>query len=215
MAAAPGPARTTASAPAPSENRPPARPGAINLLAQVDVNRDRVMGQWSRGPGGVTCLAPDFPVVLDPRNAARLRLPIRREQIPATYDLRVSFTRQTGTDSIAVLFQLPNGDPATFEIDAWGMNLAGFQPLNGRNLNQQSQHRFNFRLNNDEQYDVVIRVRRDRVVALVDDEERLSLPLEGNRLTRTFWDLPEDYPMGVGAYKAQTLFHAIELTPVE
>jgi hypothetical protein len=83
---------------------PPALPAekdwakAVNLLALADPARDAAAGSWSRRDGGL---------VSDAATYARLDLPWAP---PEEYDVRVDFTRQSGTGDVNVM--LVRGAPS-------------------------------------------------------------------------------------------------------
>ena len=89
--------------------------GWVDLLPRIDVDRNRVAGEWSLSQTGVTTQASP---------GARLTIPVTP---PREYDFRVRFTRRSGRHSIALIFVSGRGQ-ATVEVDAWSQHLAGILP---------------------------------------------------------------------------------------
>src|SRR5206468_4102726 len=74
---------------------------AVDVLKLVDIDRDTVMGNWTRTAGGVTSDESPF---------ARIETSYRP---PAEYDLRATLTRRTGSAE-AVQLLGENGKPFLF-----------------------------------------------------------------------------------------------------
>lgn len=175
----------------------------VDLLAEVDADRHAVQGAWSRGEDGLQ---------VDAAQGARLALPYAP---PKAYDFRVKFTRRTGVHSIALMFAMGDGS-ATFEIDAWGQHLAGIQNINGQTLQQNATRRADQRLTNGRPYVAEVRVRGDRVTCYLDGDKIADYTTDGSDLrVLDAWRLPNDHALGVGAWDAATVFHAIEVREIE
>lgn len=174
-----------------------------NLLDKVEPRRDAIAGSWTKSDAGL---------VTDATTSSRLQLPAPPAQ---EYDFRVQFTRTQGVHSIALFFVTPEGQ-ATFEIDAWGENLAGIQHVNGQDLRQNATRQEGQRLTNGQRYTALIEVRKDRVRASVDGTVISELPLKDVRLSvLPLWRLRNANALGVGAYEAATTFHAVEVRRAE
>lgn len=133
--------------------------------------------------------------------------------VPRQYDLEVRFTRESGTQSIALHFV--SGDGAgSFDIDAWDAHLAGIQNIGGRTLQENRTRVDDIRLENGRTYTAEVRVRPDRVEAYLDG--RLLTTYEGNGSDLSMlglWELPRP-ALGLGAYDSQTQFHRVRLRPI-
>ncbi|TWT38708.1 serine/threonine-protein kinase [Blastopirellula retiformator] len=170
----------------------------INLTPQVNLDSDIVAGAWERTPEGLR---------VEPMEGARLTLPY---QPPREYELEVSFTRLTGTQSIALLFVDGEGE-AAYDIDGWGEHLVGIQNIDGRNMNQNRTGVTRHALVNGERYRATIRVRRDRVEAFLNDDLVATYLGDGANLSMLeLWRMPQP-SLGIGAYDCKTVFHKIRI----
>jgi len=141
-------------------------------------------------------------------NGARLALPV----VPSSeYDFRVSFTRHTGSHSIALIF-LHGGKQATFEIDAWSQHLAGIQNIDGKDLKDNPTRKKNQTLENGRRYTMTIEVRTNQVRCLLDDTELVIHQTDGSDLSMSaFWRMPQATHLGIGAWNSETTFHSVEV----
>ena len=173
-------------------------PAWQNLLPTIDISNP-VTGEWER-EGNL--------LKLKPAQAARIQLPIAPT---GEYDFRVSFTRHTGRDSIAMMF-VHGGKMATFEVDAWGEHLAGVQSIGGQDCRQNNTRVNNQSLENGRRYTMTVQVRRDRVHCLLDEKQLCTYRGTGADLSVVpLWQLPKAKQLGIGAWNSETTFHAIEV----
>lgn len=173
-----------------------------NLIPNTDPNKAQVAGSWSKQDGALlTNAAP----------GARLALPVRPN---GEYDFRVSFTRRTGKDSIGLFF-VSGGKQAAFEVDAWGQHLAGMQLLDGKDLRANPTRVANQALENGRRYTIEVRVRKDRVEALLDGKPLVTHRSNGSDFSMVdLWRMPHPAALGIAAWDSETLFHAIEVRRV-
>ncbi|MCC9606475.1 protein kinase [Blastopirellula sp. JC732] len=170
----------------------------INLLPQINLDSEVVAGSWERTADGLRVEAME---------GARLMLPY---QPPREYELEVSFTRLSGTQSIALLFVDGSGS-AAYDIDGWGENLVGIQNIDGRNMNQDRTGVSRFSLANGERYTALLRVRRDRVDAYLNGDLMTTYHGDGANLSMLeLWRLPRP-ALGIGAYDCETVFHQVRI----
>ena len=173
-----------------------------DLLKLVDASKIAFEGRWRKTDEGLT---------VSTASAARLMLPV---QPRGEYDFRVTFTRRTGQHSIALIF-VAGGRQSTFEIDAWGQNLAGIQNIDGRDMRQNPTRVPDQKLENGERYTAEIRVRRDRVEARLNGRVLTTHRTNGADLSLlNLWELPNRQAPGIGAWESETIFHSIELREV-
>ena len=168
----------------------------------MDTSKNAVEGRWRKTDDGLTVSAA---------NGARLMLPV---QPRGEYDFRVTFTRRTGQHSIALIF-VAGGRQSTFEIDAWGQNLAGIQNIDGRDIRQNATRVPDQPIKNGERYTAEIRVRRDRVEARLNDRVLATHRTTGADLSLlNIWTLPNRQSLGIGAWDSDTVFHSHEFREV-
>ncbi len=175
--------------------------GEVDLIAKFEPEQV-LAGDWKKLGG---------ELVVDSQSNARWVLPI---QPPAEYDLEASFTRNTGQYSIALFFQQGTG-MATFEVDAWGKSLTGFQIVGGVNLQDRLPAARVVPIENGKRYTLLIKVRKDRVEGFVDENRVAIYQGDGSDLSvGAVWDWPQNSPLGLGAYQSETTFHQVRIRPV-
>ena len=168
-----------------------------SLVSSIQTT-DAVAGEWTKAANEVRVKAAA---------GARLTLPVAPQ---GEYDFRVSFTRVTGKHSIALLF-VHGGKPCAFEVDAWGQQLSGFQNIGGQDIRQNAT-RQGVTLENGKRYTLTVEVRKDRIRGLLDDREIASHKTTGTDLSLSdLWKMPQPTQLGLGAWEADTTFHAIEV----
>lgn len=175
-----------------------AEPAWESLLPAVDLKRHVVAGDWTRGDHTLTTTAA---------SGSRLWLPFAPR---GEYDLRISFTRQTGQHSIAVF--VPHGTgQASFEVDAWGQHLAGFQNVGGQSIQRNATRMPDVTLRNGQRHVMTVEVRANRMRGLLDDRLIATLETDGSNLSvPDLWKLPHGSTLGIGAWECEVVFHTIE-----
>ena len=176
--------------------------GWTDLLKQIKTSDNAVHGNWKQTRDALT---------VDAATNARLAIPFQ----PGTeYDFRVSFTRNTGVHSIALIFTA-GGRQASFEIDAWGEHLAGIQNIKGQDIRRNPTLTRDQRLENGKRYTATVQVRRDRIQAFLEDKLIATHRSDGSDLNLLdLWKLPSTKVLGIGAYQASTTFHSIQVRNV-
>jgi hypothetical protein len=169
-----------------------------SLLDRIDA-KAAVAGTWSRTPEGLRVGAAQ---------GARIAIgPAPR----GAYDLRIAFTRRTGSDSIGLFFPHGSGQGA-FEVDAWGEHLGGIQNIFGRTLRDNETRATGIVLENGRRYTMTVEVRTERVRCLLDDHVVAYLRTTGADLSvPDLWSMPNRSHLGIGAWNSETIFHAIDL----
>lgn len=174
----------------------------IDLLRDIDPQRDTVAGKWSKSDAGLS---------VEAEPGSRLTLPW---QAVREYDFEVEFTRHSGANSVAMLFVSGDGQ-ASLDIDGWGQNLAGIQNIGGQSMRDNSSRVANVALENGRRYTASLHVRRDHVEALLDGKPLTTYQGDGADLSLLdLWRLPEKTLLGVAAWDSATTFHAIRVRPI-
>jgi hypothetical protein len=140
---------------------------AIDLLADVDIQRDATKGRWMRQGGAI---ASDDPM-------AKIAFPT--EIAAANYELRVEFSRDKGDDSVAVCF--PVGDRGTvLVLSNFQGKYSGLETVDGRRADgpRNPTTRGPSVLQDGKRYVVriVVKVQRERarVVCFLDNKELVA-----------------------------------------
>lgn len=185
--------------------------GWTNLLANVDVKRDTVTGDWSMENGEL--------VSIDGSASHRtLELPVAQE--PKNYDLRIQVTRRKG--GAAMFFALRgDGNGAAVHFDGWTGNrenssevtavLAGaVEEPGGKFVNPRPF------FGDLARHEILIQVRADRVAVRLDGKELLNRKggLAGLAQSDNSF-LPQGARPGpifaVGVCGGEAVFHSIEM----
>lgn len=175
----------------------------IDLLKQVDTEKQAVQGTWTKSDNGLNVNAA---------TGARLVLPFEPK---GEYDFRTRFTRKTGQHSIALIFATPQGQ-ATFEIDAWAENLAGIQNVNGQTMKNNSTRTTDQRLENDQSYTAMVQVRRDEIRVYLNEKMLSKVSTNNLKLSMIdIWKVPNEKALGIGAYESATTFSSVEVRSVQ
>ncbi|QDU76741.1 Serine/threonine-protein kinase PknB [Bremerella volcania] len=181
---------------------PAASQNWVNLISQVDLPANTVAGNWE--------VTSEGELHVNEGPGARMMLPFLP---PREYDLEVQFTRNSGSQSIALHFLDGDGN-ASFDIDGWSENLGGIQNIDGENIRTNPTRVDNVILQNGRRYTAEVRVRRDQVQAFLDGQLLTTYRGDGSNLTLLeLWTLPEK-SLGLGAYDSDTTFHQVRLRPV-
>ncbi len=174
----------------------------VNLITDINPEQHGVAGRWTRTKGELH---------VDASENARLELPF---QPPAQYDLEITFTRQSGEQSVAIIFVAGNNQ-AVFDLDAWNSNLAGIQNIDNRSLNNQraSTRVENIKLINGTKYTATLKIRTDHIETYLNNKLLMTYYGDGSNLSlpQQFWSLPGTNSLGIGAYNSATTFHQIRI----
>lgn len=177
-------------------------PQWVSLLPAIRPQEAGVAGEWKLSSDTLSVNAV---------TGGRLMLPVAPT---GEYDLRVSFTRKDGRHSVGAVV-VHGGKQVAFELDAWGMHLAGFQNLNGQTIQQNATRREGMQLENGKRYLMTIEVRKDRLRALLDGKELANHATDGRDLTLSnLWTLPDTKRLGLVAWESATDFHAVEIRAI-
>jgi hypothetical protein len=161
-----------------------------------------VQGEWLLAAGALHVKA---------KEGARLVLPYRP---PAEYDFEIAFARKSGRYSIAMIFPAGAGQ-ATFEVDAWGMNLAGIQNIGSRTLQDRKEPVARLEIANGTRHVMLLKVRSQEVQAYLDGKPVAKYHGDGSDLSLLpVWDLRDRSALGLGAFDAMTTFYQIRIRPV-
>jgi len=168
----------------------------------ADPSRNAVAGTWSRQGEELFV-----------RAAAGARLAVRTAP-NVEYDVRATFTRQTGQHSVGLIV-VHGGRQIVFEVDAWGSHLGGFQDVAGRSIRENPTRREGVSLENGKRHTITVEVRQGRLRGLLDGREIASLETTGAVLSLpALWQLPGRDQLGLVAWESDTLFHAVEVRRV-
>ncbi len=177
----------------------PADPKWESLLTRIDTAKNAISGEWQKSDDGLSVKAAP---------GARLAFPGSPR---GEYDLRASFTRKSGQHSVGLIVT-HGGHQVVFEVDAWGRNLAGFQNINRKSIQENASRREGVRLENGKKYSLTVEVRKDSLRGLLDGKEIARIQTDGSDLSiPDVWSMPEGTQLGVVAWESDTTFDSIEI----
>ena len=174
---------------------PAGEEGWTDLIASFD-EQNVIAGEWAKTSNGLE---------VDDLSIAGLVLPV---DVAAEYDLEIELTRRSGIHSVAVFFPYGRGN-ASFELDAWGQNLAGIQNVGGRSL-LDDPSAVRLALEEGQRVTMLLEVRKDRVTAYVNGEKVGEYQGDGSDLSVVQeWGWTRNSVLGLGAYQSAFTFHRI------
>ncbi len=184
----------------------------IDLLANVDLQRDVIQGRWLKAGNGIEVASAS-------QDERFVRLMFSR-LVEGSYDLLAEFTRARGSDSVT--FTLPVGTrQCTLHLSACAGNSGGLEVIDRRSIvnidNPALRHPSG--LVNGQRHQVLAQVRTR------DDDAVIDVWLDGKPFvhwagkqasldTSPIWTLPERRRVGIGANQNGVTFHTVRLRPV-
>jgi hypothetical protein len=188
--------------PTPSRLPTPSPEAWRDLLPTVDTSRQILSGDWRIAPEGL--LSNDEVCILK-----------LADEMPASYEVRISFVRVHGQHSIALIFKTPQGT-GSIDIDGWGKGLSGVQTIDGRDL--RNGNAFSHFIENNRTYQLHVEIRPEAVTISIDGVHKITTPIQGRTLgiaSPFNWN-PAERPaaLAIGSYQSPTRFSAIEWRPI-
>lgn len=170
-----------------------------DALAGVNIHNDNYGGDWRIDGTSVVSNDAICVLALEPL-------------MPQAYDVRMTFTRLSGADSVALFFWARNS-LGSCELDAWRFGLAGIQLI--RNETLEGGYGFRFPLENGRRYELTVEVRPEGVNVKVDGvtkkwftlkpDDWLNIPQPWD------WDpKTKQTQLGIGSYQSPTRFESVE-----
>ncbi|MCE9519255.1 MAG: protein kinase [Verrucomicrobia bacterium] len=181
--------------------------GPVNLLAQVEVQRDVLEGGWKMTSDGLMA-----------DGGFKSKTLIFRQRTPAEYDFEIEFTIDKGWGRCAMVLPLPqktirwqmgSEDPT---LSAFGPNFDGQKP---ESLGRTEAVARLPKLDAKRRYRCLVEVRKDSLRALLDGEEVLKWSGDFNRLSNENPIINQADPNcpGLSTYATSLTFHKAELRP--
>jgi serine/threonine protein kinase len=187
---------TTANAPA-TAPKPPLTPGTINLLAGLDVAKNKLSGDWQLVNG---------ELVSDTSTAdSEITLPVA--SVPAEYDVRYHLTRFNGFQMQFRFGTRQRGanfitDGAASRDNSKEVQVKWGGPNSGVIVKPTPL------LRNGKPHDLVMQVRADHITALLDGQEVLRRDVSD--VTANDMD-----GFSLRVARGKVIYHAIEIIPVQ
>ncbi len=170
---------------------------AVNLLALVDPVRNVVRGTWNWETARL---------VSDRERNARIEVPY---EAPEEYDLRVQFSRRSGSDAVVVILGA-RGRQLAWVAGGTANTVSGFRTGNASFVPVPPQAAAGLR--NDRTYELVFEVRRDAIRTLLDGKEAATLKTDFSDVSlASEWALRGVGAFGLGSHGSPAVFHRMEL----
>ena len=176
---------------------------AINLLPLLDPLQDAVAGAWK---------IQDGALFSDKAFYSRIEIPF---EPPQEYDLRITFTRLSGNDSVSQILSF-SGRPFSWSMGGSNNKVFGFETIGGISAlgNPSTVSRPNC-LVNGRKYDSVVQVRANGVKAWLDGELISQWKTDYHDMDiYPEWKLRNPALPGLGCWDSATVFHTIQLREV-
>ena len=175
----------------------------IDLLAPIDVARDKVLGKWTKDKNGLNCVksGPD----------ASIASPI---VVNGEYDLSVSFTRISGDEAVDVLLPVGSHTCLVF-FSGWNGDCHGIEWIDGKwGCKNQTTVRPG-KLINGIKYDMFVKVRSKQNMASIEVflNNKPIIRWQGNESSlslRQGWSL-QPQRIGFGTWKIVATFYSAKL----
>jgi hypothetical protein len=187
-------------------------PDAVDILRTIDVSKHAIIGEWTRGVGGVATSA-------DPPSGHVLMLPAATD---GQYDLQATFTRTAGEADVGIIF--PVGTARTELVFCAGHAFTGLELVRGARINMGDAAANptivrDLRLVNNRPYTVDLKVRlKDRdaeITVLLDGQSIIHWAGPQSALScRGDQHLPDPHGFGIGTYQSAALFSNIKIKAV-
>ncbi len=186
----------------------------IDLLQGLDLDRDRVLGQWYREGADVVVAQESPDRDITDEGFVRLMLPI---VVEGSYDLQVEFTRLSGNDSVVI--GLPVGTrTGTLHFSAHAGQVGGLERIDDLAMNNPVNPTFkrSSLLENNRRYHVLASVRTEG------ENVAIEVALDGRPYVRWAgkqsslstgigWWLPGQNRPALGSNNGRVAFHTASL----
>ncbi|MEX2186278.1 MAG: hypothetical protein WD875_05775 [Pirellulales bacterium] len=193
---------------------PPASRRPVDLLKEVDLERDAIAGKWDWQGAAL---------VSSPSNRARVQIPFAP---PAEYELQLKVTPISGrkirgkavADSLFIGVVVA-GRPCYVAVGAFadigGGPFSGLDTIDGKRTHLAPLHKGKL-LELGEEAEMAVRVRRDGVQLSVDGEQIFAWQGEPQRLSVTpDWRLGDSRYLGIGAHQTTYKVSELRLVPID
>lgn len=174
----------------------------FDLLADLDVARDRNHGEWKTTHEGLMCARVNY--------ACLAFLPI----VCGDYDLAVSFTRNSGNDMVSVILPIGSMNKCSLCL-SWGNGKRhGMDMVNKLGIDKNATFISPGKLENHRNYNLFIKVRTQNEMVCIESYLD-NLPLlcwQGKASSLSLnknWTMPKQQQIGIGGNEVIT-FHSVK-----
>lgn len=175
----------------------------VDLLKRIDLARDTVEGKWTFN-GEI--------LVAEKAKHARLEIPFT---LPSEYDFKIVFMRSEGLECIGQILQC-EGRQFLWGIDGDKGSATGFERIGETSFRENYTTFKGSLVKNGQWHTSVVRVRKDRVTALIDGKQiaEVKSPDYEKMCLHPVWKLRDIKMIGLCHSDCTVGFKTIELIPV-
>lgn len=129
------------------------------------------------------------------------------EAPPATsnYELSLEAMKLDGNDFFIALTFPVKDSHATFVVGGWGGGVVGISSVDDLNASENETMSIEG-FENDVWYKIRVKVTDDQLQAWIDDDEKVSLDLEGRKISLLPGDIELSVPIGLAAYQTRAQY---------
>lgn len=192
-----------AAAVAVRESTAPRAGEPIDVLKQIDVNRDAVHGAWQLEDGKL--VSPNEP-------SAKLLLP---PAPAAEYQLTVVAERRQGNWGLNAVLVV-DGHQTMASLDGYNGKYSGLEHLDGKNCHENESTHQGRVLTDGQPATIVYTVRRSGVEVTLDGKKIIDWHGDAKRLSMIpAWSLPDPTRLGLCTFSTICRISKIEIVPLE
>jgi hypothetical protein len=175
-------------------------PVTIDLLKGLDLSTAVVQGHW---------VLKDGAVVSDTGAATRFDF---RYRPPGEYDLRVEFSRLSGSDGIDTIL-CANGRQFLWTMGGWHNTISGFAEVFGKAADANPTT-VRASLKNGQRYSCVLKVRNDGVQAFLDDVLVRSWTTDFDDLAMSSRRVHRPDTLGISSWESSYAIYSAQVTEI-
>lgn len=129
------------------------------------------------------------------------------EAPPATsnYELSLEAMKLDGNDFFIALTFPVKDSHATFVVGGWGGGVVGISSVDDLNASENETMSIEG-FENDVWYKIRVKVTDDQLQAWIDEDEKVSLDLEGRKISLLPGDIELSVPIGIAAYQTRAQY---------
>lgn len=201
--------------PAKETAAPPAKPEPAGEAAAAPKNADEIalfdgkgLGKWQKTAfGGEGDVFVNEDGNLEFGFGAVITGVHWGEAPPATsnYELSLEAMKLDGNDFFIALTFPVKDSHATFVVGGWGGGVVGISSVDDLNASENETMSIEG-FENDVWYKIRVKVTDDQLQAWIDDDEKVSLDLEGRKISLLPGDIELSVPIGIAAYQTRAQY---------
>ena len=131
-------------------------------------------------------------------------------EVPATsnYEISLDAMKLDGNDFFLALTFPVKESHATFVVGGWGGGIVGISSVD--DLNASENETMNIEgFENDQWFEVKVRVTDDKLEAWIDENQMVDLDLEGRKISLLPGDIELSVPIGIASYQTRAQYRNI------